>query len=379
MATRKAVFVHSSELEKYEYPADCPFNIGRAGKVRKIINSMGLLAGGDAYEAAPKPADRTVLEKFHSSRYLDALQAAAKGDFNVESLHMGIGSPDCPVFGDVYDYAVLACGATLTAADLILSGEAELAFNPSGGYHHAGPELAAGFCYINDVALACLVLAEAGKRVLYLDVDVHHGDGVQNLFYDRDNVMTLSFHENGKILFPGTGFEDEIGTGPGKGYCVNVPLPIGTYDQAYMKAFNAIAPPLIEAYNPDVIVFELGVDALAGDPLAHLQLTNNAYADIICDLLDFKKPILMTGGGGYNVNNTARAWALAWSVLCGADTENRDATIGMGGVMLESTDWHGGLRDRQLSIDTQQCDAITQKIETTIEIIKTMIFPFHED
>jgi acetoin utilization protein AcuC len=339
---------------------------------------MGLLSGDARYEVAPKAAERTVLEKFHPARYLDALQAGAKGDINVESLHMGIGTPDCPVFGDMYDYAVLACGATITAVNLILSDETELAFNPSGGYHHAGPELAAGFCYINDVALACLILAEAGKQALYLDIDVHHGDGVQNLFYNRNDVMTISFHENGNTLFPGTGFENEIGAGSGKGYCVNVPLPIGTYDQVYMEAYKAIVPSLIDGYNPDVIIFELGADALAGDPLAHLQLTNNTYAEIIYNLLDFNKPILMTGGGGYNIENTVRVWALAWSILCGADAENRDANIGMGGVMLESTDWHGGLRDRQLPIDIQQCDAIAQKVEATIETIKTKIFPFHK-
>lgn len=374
---RKAAFIHSSQLEEFSYPPDCPFNSSRAGKLRKVLNSMGLLTGNNRCEIAPKPATEDTLKKFHSTRYLHALQSAAKGEFDIESLHMGIGTPDCPVFGDMYDYAALACGATLTAVKLILSGDIELAFNPSGGYHHAGSELAAGFCYINDVALACLILAEAGKRVLYLDIDVHHGDGVQNAFYDRNDVMTVSFHENGRTLFPGTGFADEIGTGDGKNFCINVPLPIGAYDQAYMKAFKAIAPPLIDSYNPDVIVFELGADALAGDPLAHLQLTNNTYADIIYSLLDFDTPILMTGGGGYHIDNTVRAWALVWSVLCGADAERQGANIDLGGVMLESTDWHGGLRDRQLLVDSRQQDIIVQDINITIEKIKTNVFPFH--
>ena len=153
-----------------------------------------------------------------------------------------------PIFKDMYDYSAFACGATLTGAKLILSGKVDIAFNPSGGLHHCGPEQAAGFCYMNDVALACTVLAEAKKRVLYLDVDVHYGDGVANAFYDRNDVMTISFHENGRTLFPGTGFEDEIGAGPGKGYCVNVPLPVGTYDHAYMMAFKAIALPLIKNF-----------------------------------------------------------------------------------------------------------------------------------
>jgi acetoin utilization protein AcuC len=259
---------------------------------------------------------------------------------------------------------------------MILAGETELVFNPSGGYHHAGPELAAGFCYINDVALACIVLAGQGKRVLYLDVDVHHGDGVANAFYDRSDVLTISLHQNPKTLFPGTGFEDEIGEGAGYGYCVNVPLPVGTYDQAYMKAFEAIVLPLMKAYNPDVIVFELGADALAGDPLANLSLTNNTYAEIINYLMNLGKPILATGGGGYNVENTVRAWALAWSIFCGADP-GEDIHHAIGGVLLESTEWQGGLRDRELPVTDSQRETVMPALDATIEKIKKTIFPIH--
>jgi len=212
--------------------------------------------------------------------------------------------------------------------------------------------------------------------VLYLDVDVHHGDGVAYGFYDRSDVMTISLHETPRALFPGTGFEDEIGSGEGKGYCVNIPLPIGTYDELYMKAFNEVAVPLIGAYNPDVIVFELGADALAGDPLAHLCLTNNTYAEIIEHLVSLNKPILATGGGGYNVENTARAWARAWSVLCG-ETVQDDMNIGMGGVMLESTDWRGGLRDREFVVRNQQREMVLVVLEKTIEKIKSNVFPLH--
>ena len=373
---RKAAFIHSAQLEKYHYPPDCPFNIARAGKTRKILDSMGLLAGEGRSEIEPQPADRIVLKKFHSARYLHTLQAAAKGRFDAEAFDMGIGTSDCPIFKDMYDYSVWACGATLTGAKLILAGECDIAFNPSGGLHHAGPERASGFCFINDMALACIVLAEAGKKVLYLDVDVHHGDGVQNAFYSRSDVMTISFHESGRTLFPGSGLENEIGEGPGKGYSVNVPLPVGTYDQIYMKAFTAIAVPLIKAYNPDVIVFELGADALAGDPLAHLYLTNNTYVEIIEYLLSFNKPILATGGGGYHIGNTVRAWALAWSIFCGADS-GQNINAGAGGVMLESTDWQGGLRDRTLVVSAQQHQMVAPQVEATIETVKANIFPYH--
>jgi acetoin utilization protein AcuC len=143
-----------------------------------------------------------------------------------------------------------------------------------------------------------------------------------------------------------------------------------------MKAFEAIVPPLVSAYKPDVIVFELGADALAGDPLANLRLTNNVYAEIIGHLLSFEKPILMTGGGGYNLDNTVRAWALAWSVLCGADNSNSQNPA-LGGVMLSSTDWQGGLRDRALAVSRQQRDAVMPAVEAAIEAVKANVFPIH--
>lgn len=376
MATRKAAFIYSSELQKYRYPPEHPFNTVRTEKARETVNSMGLLSGSGVSEVAPAPAGRIVLKKFHSARYLHALKTASRGRWDAEALEMGIGTQDCPVFPGVYEYAVLAAGGTLVAAKLILSGDAEIAFNPSGGFHHAGPERAAGFCYINDVALACMVLAEQGKRVLYLDVDVHHGDGVAYAFYDRSDVMTISFHQDPRTLFPGTGFADEIGTGQGKGYCVNVPLPVGTYDQVYLKAFEAIALPLIKAYNPDVFVFELGADALAGDPLGHLQLTNNVYAEVINHLLSFNKPVVATGGGGYHVENTARAWALAWSIFCGADADQH-LNQAVGGVLLESTEWQGGLRDRALAVSESQRKMVVPAVKTTIETIKSTVFPIH--
>jgi acetoin utilization protein AcuC len=373
---RRSVFIHSQEIEKYRYPEDSPFKTQRAGRTRQVLYSMGLLSGPGISEAAPVPAARTILKKFHTARYLHALKSADQGKWSLEALHMGIGTDDCPIFKGMYDYAVLAAGGTLVGADLILSDQADVAFNPSGGYHHAFPEKAAGFCYINDNALACLVLAAAGRRVLYLDVDVHNGDGVAHAFYQRSDVMTISLHENPKTLFPGTGFEDEIGEGAGRGYCVNLPLPVGTFDRAYLHAFEEIVPPLIGAYRPDVIVFELGADTLAGDPLAHLYLTNNTYVEIIKHLLRFHKPILMTGGGGYHVENTVRAWALAWSVLSGQFVEH-GLEAAMGGVMLQSTDWQGGLRDRELPITTEQREMVLPALEATLETLKAKVFPLH--
>ncbi len=376
MTTKPAAFIYSPKLEEISYPPEHPFNTTRAKKTREVINSMGLLSTPDRIEVPPKNASRIALKKFHTARYLHCLQNASKGQWDHEALGMGLGTSDCPVFKGVYEYAVLAVGATITAAQLILDGKVDVAFNPSGGFHHAHPELASGFCYINDVALGCEVLAEKGKKVLYLDVDVHCGDGVAAFFYERSDVMTISLHQNPRTLFPGTGFENEIGKGKGRGYCVNVPLPVGTYDEAYMLAIKTVVMPLIHAFNPDVFVFELGADALAGDPLANLRLTNNVYSDIIHQLLAFGKPILMTGGGGYNVENTVRAWALAWSALCGADGQ-LDANMLLGGIMLQTTEWQGGLRDRELPVNAQQRDSVMPALTATLDTLKSTLFPIH--
>jgi acetoin utilization protein AcuC len=236
-------------------------------------------------------------------------------------------------------------------------------------------ELAAGFCYMNDVAIACKYLAKQGKRVLYLDIDVHHGDGTQDAFYDTDQVMTISMHENGKFIFPGTGFTHEIGEGKGRGYAVNLPLPPETYDAAFMTCFNEIVAPLMSSYNPDILVFELGADALNGDPLAHLKLTNKVYAKVIRHLLDMNIPILMTGGGGYHVENTVRAWSLAWCVATGE--EARDMNLGLGGVMLESTDWMGGFQDMELAVSEEQKKTVEPEIETIITTLQNTVFPIH--
>ena len=371
----KHIFLHCRELEEYAYPDTCPFNISRAGKVRKTLASMGLLGGSDRSVLAPEPATEEQMQKLHTPEYLAAMESAGSGQFDVDMLQYGLGTGDCPVFNGMYEYAKLAVGATITGAKKIIDGNTQAAFNPSGGYHHAFPSKATGFCYINDVALGCMTLTDAGMKVLYLDIDVHHGDGVQHAFYDRADVITISMHQTGRTLFPGTGHIDEIGTGTGKGYSVNIPLVPGTYDAAYMKAFNATVLPLAKAYNPDVVVMELGADGLAGDPLAQLRLTNNVYAQVIEIIKGFGKPILAVGGGGYNIENTVRAWSLCWTALCGDHTG--DENIGMGGVMMSSTDWQGGLKDHELPVDTEQMQIVDPAIDEVIQAIQETIFPLH--
>ena len=371
----RAAFIHSDELEKYHYPPECPFKTERAGTLFRKLKSMGLLSGPDHNAVAPQAADRTTLELFHTAEYLDVLQRASQGHWDVDVFHAGLATPDTPVFLGMYEYAALAAGASLTGAEMILSGEVDVAFNPSGGYHHAHSDHAAGFCYINDVVLACMRLAGAGKRVLLLDIDAHHCDGVQEAFYERGDILTMSFHEYGPNFFPGTGAPDELGLGDGRGFSVNAPLPEGVDDEAFAHVFGELTPAVIDKFAPDVIVMELGMDCLAGDPLTHFQLTNNAYADAIEKVLSYGLPLLAVGGGGYNAENSVRGWALAWSVMIGDADPADDLSLGMGGVMLESLDWKGGLKDRTIAGDDERRKIVAPVLDTVIENVKTNVIP----
>lgn len=375
MNNRVLAFLYSPEMEGLSYPPDCPFKTQRLELTRSRLKSLGLLGDESRFEIAPPPASLNQLQRFHSARYLEELQRAAAGDLTADGWNMGLGGPDTPVFKDMFHWGAWACGAGLTAVDLLLQSKADVVFNLLGGFHHAMAERAAGFCFLNDLVLACLKLAAAGRRVLYLDVDAHHGDGVQSAFYRRDDVLTISLHETGRTLFPWGGFEDEIGEGLGLGFNVNVPLPPLTYDEAYLTAFNRVVLPIMEAYAPDVIVLELGMDTLAGDPLTHLRMTNNIVVEILEPLLQFHRPLLVAGGGGYHVENTVRGWALAWQTCCGEDVD--DSAMGMGGVMLANTEWAGGLRDRVLPVTAEQRRVVEPELQATINNLTHHVFQFH--
>lgn len=376
MKSRKLVFVYSPEVEGLVYPPDCPFKTQRAGLTRQRLISFGLLGDKNRAEYAARPATRTELERFHQPRYLDELIRAERGDLSVDGFQMGIGGPDTPVFPAMFKFGAWACGAALVSADILTRGDADIAFSLLGGFHHAKPARAAGFCYLNDAALACLCLAEAGLRVAYLDVDAHHGDGVQECFYRRSDVLTISIHESGQTLFPWSGFEDEIGEGNGKGYNVNVCLPAGAYDEAFLLGLNRVAIPLIHAFEPDVIVVELGMDILAGDPLTHLRMTNNVVVELMQSLLEFDRPMLVLGGGGYHVENTVRAWALAWRTACDPDADEA-ATFGLGGVLMGSSEWVGGLRDRQLPVTDEERARVEPAVLASVERVTKLVFPLH--
>ncbi len=344
---RQFVLMHTDELDKGGYPDECPFSSRRAGKAIETMDSLGLLGYSNIKIMKPKPVSEEILLKFHTKEYLDVLKRSGRGEHDFKALKMGLGTPDCPIFKDMFEFSSLAAGGTVTGAELIIDKKADVVLNLSGGFHHAKPAEASGFCFINDVVLGVTKLIDAGKKVMVVDIDAHHFDGVQDAFYDSDKVTCISFHEDGKTLFPGTGDFLETGKGKGLGFTVNIPLPVGTYDEIYKRAFDKIVLHRIDIEQPDVLVVELGMDSLAGDPLAHLNLSNNVYADIIDDLNNLNIPMLITGGGGYNIHDTVRGWALCTGILI-EGKEDDHMIAGLGGVMLENTAWVGGLRDRTL-------------------------------
>jgi acetoin utilization protein AcuC len=205
----------------------------------------------------------------------------------------------------------------LAAARLVVEEGYDAAFNMAGGWHHAHRSRASGFSYLNDAVIAIHRLLRKNLRVVYLDIDAHHGDGVQEAFYDTDRVLTISIHEGGHYFFPGTGRVEEMGEGRGRGYAVNIPLLPHSDDALFMKAFDEVAYPLIAAYDPDVIVTQIGADTFRTDPLTRLEITTHSYSYIMRKLKALKLPWVALGGGGYDLLNTSRAWAIAWAEMNG--------------------------------------------------------------
>ncbi|MBI4233927.1 MAG: acetoin utilization protein AcuC, partial [Chloroflexi bacterium] len=223
---------------------------------------------------------------------------------------------DNPVFPGMYEASLWSAGASLRAAELVAEGEVEVAANFAGGLHHAMPDHASGFCIFNDPVIAIHYLLGRGFRVAYVDADCHHGDGVQFAFYDTDRVLTISLHESGQYLFPGTGVPTEVGVGRGKGYSVNVPLYPYTDDEVYQWAFQQVVPPLVRAYRPDVLITQLGIDTHFQDPITHLQLTVQGLAWAVEELARLSPGRwLALGGGGYDVGAVIRGWTLAFGVM----------------------------------------------------------------
>lgn len=316
----KTAFLYSEKFGSFYYGNDHPMRPVRLKLTYELISELGLLKLPRACLVEARPSNNGELALFHTPAYIKVLKEANTGIIPVGGPDHGLGFEDNPVFSGVFEWSSYCAGATLQACELVASAESDIAFNISGGLHHAMPNRASGFCYINDAAVGIKHLASLGKRVAYIDIDAHHGDGVEYAFYDTNQVLTVSIHESGHWLFPGTGFASDTGVGVGTGYSINLPMPPNTSDDLYLKSFEEVVPPFIEAFDPDIIVTQLGVDSFETDPITHLNLTTNSFEKIVERFRSFNKPWVALGGGGYDLSNVARGWTLAWAIMNQAET-----------------------------------------------------------
>ncbi len=317
------VFLFTDEYFEFDYGETHPFKINRLKLVYDLIKIYGLFDHPSLRIIKPYKATEEEILTYHSSDYVKALKEANKGEWDFKFTKYGLGPGDNPVFKGLWDFSLLVCGGSLLGAKMISKAEAKIVFNIAGGLHHAHPSCASGFCYLNDPVLAIKYLNEQGFKVAYVDIDAHHGDGVQEAFYETDKILTISLHQDGRTLFPETGFIEEKGKGLGEGYSINVPLPPGTDDDIFKEAIDSIVIPALNAFSPDVLVTQLGVDAFYNDPLANLSLSTNGFTYAVEKLKDFSLPWLALGGGGYNIPNLARAWTLALSIMLGLKLEDK--------------------------------------------------------
>lgn len=372
----KSVFIHSDEFAKFKVRKDWPWLTERSEVTYKRCKELNLLDREWIKVIKPKPATIEDLYTYHTEEYIELLNKADKGIFEESMLRYGLGTLECPVAKGVFKYHNLAAGATLAGTKLLLHDKADIVFSPTGGFHHAGPDFASGFCYINDINIAIKKALNHGKRILYIDIDAHHGDLVQEAFYDDPNVMKISFHESGKTLFPWkTGFETEIGKGKGKGYNINFPLPENTGDNEFLWGFERVFLPVSEAFNADIIFTVLGADTIFSDPMTHLQLTNNAVIKAVKLIKQAAPKLLVLGSGGYVLDNIERSWTLAWAAMNDLEPQEEDA-ITFGGMF-----WGDGLSslmDRPYFLSDNVRGKTTKEVKRVYRYIEKTIFPILE-
>ena len=308
-----AVLVFDETMTSYNFGPSHPMSPVRIDLTIGLARELGILEGLDVVGAAAATDDD--LNLIHTAQYIERVRKLSDNPTHGDPT-IGLGTADNPVFARMHEASALAAGASVEAARRVWTGQAPRAVNIAGGLHHAMRDHASGFCIYNDVALAIRWLLDNGaQRVAYVDVDAHHGDGVQAMFYDDPRVLTISLHESGQVLFPGTGFPDDLGGPSAQGAAVNVALPPGTGDAGWLRAFHSTVPALVRAFDPEILVTQHGCDSHTLDPLAHLALSLDAQRASYAALHELAHEVcagrwVATGGGGYEVVDVVpRAWA----------------------------------------------------------------------
>ena len=317
-----ATVVFDESLTAYDFGSSHPMSPIRVDLTMRLVRELGVL---DTLRMVPAPfADDEQIATVHGDGLIDAVTRAGKDPGSIEFDDHGLATDDNPVFADMHLAAAHVVGASLESFRQVHSGESLHSANIAGGLHHAMRDRASGFCIYNDVAVGIQWLLDQGvEKVAYVDVDVHHGDGVEAIFYDDPRVLTISLHETGQMLFPGTGFHDDSGGPQAQGTAVNVALPPGTADAGWLRAFHAIVPPLVRAFAPEVLVTQHGCDSHMDDPLAHLMLSVDGQRESYLALHDLAHEVcdgrwVVTGGGGYAlVDVVPRAWSHLLAIVAG--------------------------------------------------------------
>lgn len=376
--TLGSVFVYSDEMARFDFGADHPFRPERATKTYELCNRYGVMNYPWMTLLDPVPLDQTLLTLFHDPTYIGLLKEASRGEVRLEMLERGLGTEDNPLLRGIYEWSVRAAGGTHLAMQYLVNDQALVAFNPLGGFHHAMPGHAEGFCYINDIAIAIIyaLSSGAGPRIVFVDFDAHHGNGLQEAFYGDPRVLVISIHETGRTLYPWSGYETEIGEGEGKGFTINVPLEPGTDDEVYDFVLQALVFPLVRAFSPDLIVAQVGADTLVSDPLTHLKLTNNGYQGAVRGIKEICPKILALGGGGYDLYRTARCWTLAWAILNRVEPADEFAGL-VGGMMFGPEMEVGSLYDHPYRAEGEIKDKAFEEARRVVDHIQKNIFHIH--
>jgi histone deacetylase 1/2 len=324
MSTKRRVsYFYPPDVGHFYYGPSHPMKPHRLKLAHHLVLSYGLYREMECYR--PHPASPQEMAAFHSEDYVNFLAKVTPDNLRQYSTQMqkfNAGEyTDCPVFDGLFEFTQLYTGASIDGAIRLNNDDTDIAINWSGGLHHAKKSEASGFCYINDIVLAILELLKVHARVLYIDIDVHHGDGVEEAFYCTDRVMTFSLHKYGDF-FPGTGHIKDTGAKEGTGFSVNAPLTSGMTDSTYEDIFKPVMSKIMEVYRPGAIVLQCGADSLTGDRLGSFNLSLRGHAECVKFTKSFGVPTLVLGGGGYTIRNVARCWAYETSVLLGKGIPN---------------------------------------------------------
>jgi acetoin utilization protein AcuC len=379
--------VYSEELNDYDLGRNHPLKPARVTNSVGLMRAYGLLGEGGASVVEPDDVADEDLLRVHAPEYLEAVQAASRDPHGFRPA-MGIGTGDNPASPGMYEVSRLICGGAIRGLDDVIEGRFARTFNIAGGLHHAHRSRAAGFCVLNDpaVAIARALDRRPSLKVTYIDIDAHHGDGVEEAFWEESRVLTVSLHQSGRTLFPGTGRTDDIGAGDGLGYAANLPMPPLSTDDCYVLAVDDFVAPLVSSFSPDVIVLQAGADAHHADPLTVLGMTLGGYLRLTGSIRDLAEDICdgrlaACGGGGYAFSTVV---PLAWTILMANLLDTR-----LPEEIPDSwtPDSRGApdlrrptklTRDDEFRITTMDAHRLYDSVRETIDAARRALGPYHD-